>query len=118
MDPILAGWNEQPDASNAQKLVIEPHLIELHKPSGATRFFAGAMAGDGYIKVKVVITEQPSGKVVAEPEFYRKRERDGGRLDHGCARQRDAREVAALVGGYLNANYSEAVGGATGYEAP
>jgi len=116
VDPILANWNGTPDASNAQKLVIEPHLTDLHKPSGATRFFAGAMAGDGYIKVKVVITEQPSGKVVAEPEFYRRANAMAGAWTMGAHDNAMLEKIAALVGGYLNANYSEAVGGATGYE--
>lgn len=116
VDPIIAGWNEKPDAQNAQKLVIEPHLTELHKPSGATRFFAGAMAGDGYIKMKVVITEQPSGKVVAEPEFYRRANAVAGAWTMGAHDNAMLDKIAALVASYLNANYSEAVGGATGYE--
>jgi hypothetical protein len=116
VNPILATWNATPDAQNTQKLVIEPHLTELHKPSGATRFFAGAMAGDGYIKMKVVITEQPSGKVVAEPEFYRRANAMAGAWTMGAHDNAMLDKVAGLMANYLNANYSEAVGGATGYE--
>jgi len=107
VNPILHNWNATPDSHNAQKLVIEPHLTELHKPSGATRFFAGAMAGDGYIKVKVVITEQPSGKVVAEPEFYRRANAMAGAWTMGAHDNAMLEKIAALVASYLNANYTE-----------
>jgi hypothetical protein len=116
VNPILEHWNAAGDAQNAQKLVIEPRITGLHKPSGATRFFAGAMAGDGFINVKVRITEQPSGKVVAEPEFYRKASAVAGAWTMGAHDNAMLEKVAALVASYLNANYSEAVGGATGYE--
>jgi hypothetical protein len=116
INPILADWNAKPDAANAQKLVIEPHLVEVHKPSGATRFFAGAMAGNGYIKMKVVLTEQPSGKVIGEPEFYRRASAVAGAWTMGAHDNAMLDKVAALVANYLSANYSEAVGGQTGYE--
>jgi hypothetical protein len=114
VSPILESWNAQPDAKASQKLVIEPHLIDLHKPSGATRFFAGAMAGDGYIRVKVVIAEQPSGKVVAEPEFYRRASAIAGTWTMGAHDNAMLEKMAGLVAGYLSANYTEAVGGETG----
>jgi hypothetical protein len=116
VNPILEHWNAQLDAKNGQKLVIEPRITDLHKPSGATRFFAGAMAGDGFINVKVRITEQPSGKVVAEPEFYRRASARAGAWTMGAHDNAMLEKVAALVASYLNANYAEAVGGATGYE--
>jgi len=116
VNPILDTWNAQPDAKAGQKLVIEPHLTDLHKPSGATRFFAGALAGDGFIKVKVVIAEQPSGKVLAEPEFYRRASAMAGAWTMGAHDNAMLEKVAALVANYLSANYTEAVGGETGYE--
>ena len=42
VNPILQNWNASADAHNSQKIVIEPHITNLHKPSGATRFFAGS----------------------------------------------------------------------------
>jgi hypothetical protein len=114
VNPIIDNWNAQPDTKSGQKLVIEPHLVGLHKPSGATRFFAGAMAGDGFIKVKLVIAEQPSGKVVAEPEFYRRASAMAGAWTVGAHDNAMLEKVAALVASYLSANYTEAVGGETG----
>ena len=116
VSPILEGWNAQPNSKSSQKLVIEPHLTDLHKPSGATRFFAGAMAGDGFIKVKVLVIEQPSGKVVAEPEFYRRASAMAGAWTMGAHDNAMLEKVASLVASYLSANYTEAVGGETGYD--
>ena len=71
--PILKDWNASAAAAtNKSTILIEPAIVSVHKPSGANRFFAGAMAGNSHIVMKVKITEQPSGKVIAEPEFYRR----------------------------------------------
>jgi hypothetical protein len=114
--PILQSWNSTADKANPQKLVIEPKITQLHKPSGATRFFAGAMAGNGYINMKVRITEQPSGKLVAEPEFYRRANALAGAWTMGAHDNAMLQKVAGLLANYLSANYNEAVGGDTGFE--
>ena len=116
VNPILQSWNASADAHAAQKIVIEPLITNLHKPSGATRFFAGAFAGDGYINMKVRIVEQPSGKVIAEPEFYRRAAAMAGAWTVGGHDNAMLQKVAGLVANYLSANYTDAVGGATGYE--
>jgi hypothetical protein len=114
--PIVTSWNSSADAANPQKIVIEPHIASLHKPSGANRFWAGALAGDGHIIVKVKITEQPSGRVLAEPEFYRRANAIAGAWTFGGHDNAMLQKVAGLVANYLTANYNEAIGGATGYE--
>jgi hypothetical protein len=116
ISPMLTNWNASADSHGKQHLVIEPRIESLHKPSGATRFFAGAFAGDGHINVKVRITEQPSGKLIAEPEFYRRASAMAGAWTVGGHDNAMLEKVAGLVANYLSANYTEAVGGATGYE--
>jgi hypothetical protein len=113
---VVTGWNASPNAANAQKLVIEPVIDSLHKPSGANRFFAGAAAGSGRILLKVKITEQPSGKVVAEPEFYRHANAVAGAWTFGAHDNAMLEKVTVLLANYLSANYNEAVGGETGFE--
>jgi hypothetical protein len=113
---VVTGWNASPNAANSQKLVIEPRIEDLHKPSGANRFFAGAAAGAGRILLKVKITEQPSGKVIAEPEFYRHANAVAGAWTMGAHDNVMLEKVSALLANYLSANYTEAVGGQTGYE--
>ncbi len=113
---ILEGWNSSADKASPQKLVIEPRITQLHKPSGATRFFAGAMAGNGYVNMRVRITEQPSGKLIAEPEFYRRANALAGAWTMGAHDSAMLQKVAGLLANYLTANYKEAVGGDTGFE--
>ncbi len=113
---VVTGWNSSADASAAQKLVIEPYIESLHKPSGANRFFAGAAAGNGRILMKVKITEQPSGKLVAEPEFYRQANAVAGAWTMGAHDNAMLEKVTQLLANYLSLNYTEAVGGDTGFE--
>lgn len=114
--PIVAKWNaEAASAPSSGKLVIEPRITALHKPSGATRFFAGALAGDGRIVITVKIHDD-AGAVVAEPEFYRRANAMAGAWTVGAHDNAMLGKAVGLIADYLNANYSEAVGGATGYE--
>ncbi len=115
--PILKEWNgSAASAANKQKVLIEPAIVSVHKPSGANRFFAGAMAGSSHIVMKVKITEQPSGKVIAEPEFYRRANAMAGAWTFGAHDNAMLQKIAGLLANYLTANYTEAVGGDTGYE--
>ena len=113
---VITGWNSSADASAKEKLVIEPYIESLHKPSGANRFFAGAAAGNGRILMKVKITEQPSGKVVATPEFYRSANAVAGAWTFGAHDNAMLEKVTQLLANYLSLNYTEAVGGDTGFE--
>lgn len=114
--PIVKQWNESAVASAKEKLVIEPAIASIHKPSGANRFFAGAMAGNSHVVMKVKITEQPSGKVIGEPEFYRRANGMVGAWTFGAHDNEMLQRIAGLLANYLSANYTEAVGGDTGYE--
>ncbi len=114
--PILSDWNAKADSQAANKLVIESLITTLHKPSGAGRFFAGAFMGDGKIVINVKLVEQPSGKVIATPEFYQRANAMAGAWTVGAHDNAMLQRVTALVANYLSGNYDEAVGGVTGYE--
>lgn len=116
--PIVDQWNAGAGTSpeSTETLVIEPRITALHKPSGATRFFAGALAGDGRIVVKVRIAEAGSSKLIAEPEFYRRAAAMAGAWTVGGHDNAMLGRVVGLIADYLNANHPAAVGGATGYE--
>lgn len=111
---VLASWS--PDAANPEKLVIEPFIESLHKPSGANRFFGGAMAGAGRILMKVKITEQPSGKVIGEPEFYRHANALAGAWTLGAHDNAMLERVTQLLASYLTQNYTEPTITPTGFE--
>lgn len=119
--PIVRGWNATATAADAvpvhaDTLVIEPRITTLHKPSGATRFFAGAFAGDGRIVMKVRISEAHGGALIAEPEFYRRANAMAGAWTVGAHDNAMLGKVVGLIADYLNGNYAKPVGGETGYE--
>jgi hypothetical protein len=114
--PIVKEWNSSAAAGGKQKILIEPAILSIHKPSGANRFWAGAMAGSGHIVMKVKITEQPSGKVIGEPEFYRRANAMAGAWTFGAHDNAMLQKIAGLLANYLTANYNDAVGSDTGFE--
>jgi hypothetical protein len=116
VSPILKEWNDAAAAGGKQKILIEPAIVSVHKPSGANRFFAGAMSGSGHIVMKVKITEQPSGKVIGEPEFYRRANAVAGAWTFGAHDNAMLQKIAGLLANYLTGNYTDAVGGDTGFE--
>jgi hypothetical protein len=114
---IIAEWNAAAGSSGSKEmLVIEPQIASVHKSSGATRFFAGAFSGDSYIILKVRIREQSSGKVLADPEFYRRANAMAGAWTFGAHDNAMLQKIASLLANYLTSNYTAAVGGETGWE--
>jgi hypothetical protein len=83
---------------------------------GAVPAGVGIVQGDGKIVINVRIVEQPSGKVIATPEFYQRASAIAGAWTLGAHDNSMLQRVTALVANYLSGNYNEAVGGATGYE--
>lgn len=63
---------------------------------------------------KIVV--QPSGKVIATPEFYQRANAMAGAWTVGAHDNAMLQRVTVLVANYLSGNYDDAVGGATGYE--
>jgi hypothetical protein len=114
--PVIVQWNADA-AGNArgQSLVIEPRIEKLKVVSGGARFWAGALAGDSYVVMKLRISEQPSGVLVAEPEFYQRAAAMSGAWTFGGQDKDMMHRIALITKKYLLDNYKEAVGGATGY---
>lgn len=112
--PIVADWNQKPPAEDRPRLVIAPRIDVIKKVGGATRFWAGAMAGDSYVTMHVRFTEQPGDVVVAEPMFYQRAAAMSGAWTVGAQDNDMLRRVAQLIADYLRNNYDSAVGGPTG----
>jgi len=68
--PIIAQWKHRRRRKHAgtEAGARAAHREAQGRQRGA-RFWAGALAGDSYVVMKLKIVEQPSGTVVAEPEF-------------------------------------------------
>jgi hypothetical protein len=114
--PVLAQWNtDAAGSARGQSLVIEPRIEKLKVVSGGARFWAGALAGDSYVVMKLRISEQPSGVLVAEPEFYQRAAAMSGAWTFGGQDKDMMHRIALIAKKYLLDNYKEAIGGATGY---
>jgi hypothetical protein len=113
---IVAQWNTDAAASmRGQFLAIEPRIEKLKVVSGGARFWAGAMAGDSYVVIRLKLVEQPSGMVLAEPEFYQRAAAMSGAWTIGAQDKDMLHRIVLLMNQYLQTNYVQAVGGPTGY---
>lgn len=114
---IIEQWNKDAAGNTrGQTLVIEPRIEKLKLVSGGARFWAGAFAGDSYVVMKFRIVEKPSGKLLAEPEFYQRAAAMSGAWTFGGQDKDMLHRIVALANHYLGANHPDAVGGPTGYD--
>jgi hypothetical protein len=114
---IIEQWNKDAAGSaRGQSLLLEPRLEKLKVVSGGARFWGGALAGDSFVVMKLKITEQPSGKQLAEAEFYQRASAMSGAWTFGAQDKDMMHRVVVLANHYLQSNYKEAVGGPTGYD--
>jgi hypothetical protein len=115
--PIIEQWNKAAvGSSSGLTLIIEPRIEKLKVVSGGARFWAGAFAGDSYVVMKFRIVEQPSGKQLAEPEFYQRAAAMSGAWTFGGQDKDMLNRIVLLANHYLETNYKDAVGGPTGYD--
>jgi len=114
---LVAQWNaDAAGGTRGQSLRIEPRIEKLKVVSGGARFWAGAMAGDSYVVMKLRLVEQPGGTLLAEPEFYQRAAAMSGAWTVGAQDKDMLHRIVLLANHYLESNYREAVGGPTGYD--
>jgi hypothetical protein len=68
------------------------------------------------VVLKVTLREQPSGTVIGEPEFFQRASAQSGAWTMGGQDNDMLRRIVVVLRSYLEGNYGEAVGGATGRE--
>jgi hypothetical protein len=117
LKPIIEGWVKMNEGKgNGSTLVFEPSIDDLRFIGGAKRFFAGALAGSSHVVMKMKIVEQPSGKVIAEPEFYQRASGMAGAWTVGAHDNTMLSRVVELAANYMSQNFVGAVGGLSGRE--
>ena len=116
-NPMLKKWNEAGAASTpVRTLVITPQITEIKFISGGARFFVGGMAGNSGVILTVTFTDKETGKEVASPLFFAQASGRAGGWTVGATDNLMLTRVAAHFTDYLEANYSNAVGGPTGQD--
>jgi hypothetical protein len=117
LKPIVEGWAKMNEGKgNGSTLVFEPSVDDLRFIGGTKRFFAGALAGSSHVVMKLKIVEQPSGKVIAEPEFYQRASGMAGAWTVGAHDNTMLSRVVELAANYMSQNFVGAVGGLSGRE--
>jgi hypothetical protein len=117
LKPLLEGWTKMAEGKGGSNtLVFEPAVDDLRFIGGAKRVFAGALAGSSHVVLKLKITEQPSGKVIGEPEFFQRASGVAGAWTFGAHDNTMLSRVVELAANYMSQNFTGAVGGLSGRE--
>jgi len=111
LGPVVQSW---PHGGRGEAIVIQPEVEKLKFISGGERFFAGALAGSSAIQLRLRITEERSGRLVANPLFYQHANAFGGAHTFGTTDNLMLDRVVQMMADYLRNNYERATGGATG----
>ncbi len=62
---------EEFSKTGTRTLQITPYVKEIKFINGAVRFWVGAMAGSSAVLMQTTFVDSKTGKVIADPEFYR-----------------------------------------------
>jgi hypothetical protein len=115
--PLLDTWTKAAKADDPDTtLQIAPEIQSIKFISGGKRFWVGPLAGSSSVVLKVTLREQPSGTVIGEPEFFQRASAQSGAWTMGGQDNDMLRRIVVVLRSYLEGNYGEAVGGATGRE--
>ena len=113
--PVLTAWSTAGEASGAKGTLLFTPVIESIKfVSGAGRFWGGALAGSSFVVLRIKISEQESGKVIAEPEFFQRAAAMSGAWTMGGQDNDMLQRIVTVAASYVSANYETTVGGPTG----
>lgn len=120
LDERVGNWVREQNARPAgqepvRTLIIEPRIEKIRFIGKGARFWAGAFAGSSQVLVKMKMTDQATGTVIAEPEFYQHARGMAGAWTFGAADNSMLIRVASMTLQYLQDNQSTAMGGATGW---
>jgi len=111
--PVIAQWNADARVAHVGSHSYRAGIEKLKSSAAARGFWPGA-GRDSYVVMKLRITEQPSGVLVAEPEFYQRAAAMSGAWTFGGQDKDMMHRIALITKQYLLDNYKEAVG-AHGY---
>lgn len=104
MRMVLPDLKDASGDPGAGTLVIEPVIEEIKFIGGFARFMVGAMAGSSAVLMKVTYTDAGTGKVIAEPEFYRAANAMAGGYSMGSSDNMMLTEIARDIANYTRLN--------------
>lgn len=90
--------------TNEKTLQIAPFVKEVKFIGGNARFWVGAMAGSSAVLMQTTYRDSSTGKVIADPEFYRQAGAYSGAWTIGSTDNKMLEEIAQDVVNYTNLN--------------
>jgi len=103
VQPLLTEWNAQGvNSAVADKtLIIHPRAMKIQVFSGATRFFAGALAGDSSVDMDLQLKDAATGAVIAQPRIVRSANAMAGAWSVGTTDRNLLEYIADITYQYL-----------------
>jgi hypothetical protein len=108
LQPLLTDWNARREGSASRSLLIEPRIVELYIPSGGSRFWAGAFAGESVISLQLKLTEKESGALIGQVDVHRTASAMTGAWSIGKSDKNLVLYIADIAHQYLEDNYKTA----------
>jgi hypothetical protein len=94
----LAGEGKTAEAGT---LLVKVQITELRIASAAARMWAGAFAGNSYVRAKVTLVDPASGKVEREQLLTTENNAMGAAWTMGASDRSIPKDLGAIIGGYL-----------------
>ncbi len=102
--------NEQLDGLDKNSLLIEPFVDDIRIIGGGARFFAGALAGDSRVTLRVTFTDLSQDKIIASPAFYQSAAAYVGAWSIGAHDNTMLTRIGDLASEYILLHLTEATG--------
>ena len=87
--------------SAAGRLIVQPRAIKIRLIGGATRFFAGAWAGESSIQMDLELSDASTGAVIARPRISRNSGAMAGAWSVGATDRNLLDYIAEIAAQYL-----------------
>ena len=107
MEPLFVRWSAETAGASAKTLIVQPRITKLRVISGATRFFAGALAGDSSIAMDLELRDAGTGAVVANPTIERNANAFAGGYSVGATDRNLLGYIADIAAQYLEDHRSQ-----------
>jgi hypothetical protein len=100
LQPLLGDWNASTGKTN-KTLIVQPRVVGMRVVGGATRFFAGALAGESSIDMDLELRDAATGALIAKPRINRNADAMAGAWSVGASDRNLLDYIADISHQYL-----------------
>jgi len=107
VQPMLTRWNTAGGDRPAGTLIVQPRVTQLRVVHGATRAFAGAMAGDSSITLELELRDAATDAVIAKPSIARSANATAGAWSFGATDRNLVDYITNIASEYLQSHHTK-----------